>query len=35
MHLACIPSDVIDGVASEAQFEAVVPTGRAETEQGK
>lgn len=35
MRLACIPSDVIDGVASEAQFEAVFPTSRAGTEQGE
>ena len=35
MHLACILSDVIDGVASEAQFEAVFPTSRAGTEQGE
>lgn len=35
MHLACIPSGIIDGVASEAQFEAVFPTSRAGTEQGE
>ena len=32
MHLSCIPSGIIDDVASEAQFEAVFPTSRAGTE---